>query len=452
MIRLTLRKGFALQPVPGGVGHITDSRTGDSLVVPAVDYVVLAGAGEEGLDPARPDVAAVLERYRFFYVESEASFYELNLEDAPTAVDIPTIAPVVAPPTVELELKAAVAAAAADEPETKEHAPFELSIPTPAPAEEFTQPAAELPDAPGKSLSPEENVREALESQPTDQVSRAEVAKSLFDEAAFMREANSEQTVPPVSNRGSTSPPSRRPLILTIAGITLLALAVAATFALRPGGEPVPETFVPTTAVVDASVPAAELIIDAGSVIAIAEPLDAGVTEEPEAPQVPDAGVASVEEDTTEWLTAELQARGRVKMGEVVAATDGVVTWSVEDEQRIKAKQPLGTLAREGGGDAALTAPSVGLAMIKQPTGATVKRGVVLAEIIYFEAWAKGLARGKAPNTSWRCEISSASAHERADCKISVVTPKGGGWLVTVAVEPRWFDGASDAVLRVAPP
>ncbi len=448
MIRLTLRKGFALQPVPGGVGHITDSRTGDSLVVPAVDYVVLASASDEGLDPARPDVVAVLERYRFFYVESEASFYELELEDAPTA-EIPTIAPVVAPPTAELELKAALAAAAAAEPETKEHAPFELALPTPSPAEEFTQPVGELPDAAGKFLTQEENLRQALETQPTEQVSRAEVTKSLFDEAAFMREANSEQSIAPQSSRESTSQPSRRPLLLTITGITLLALAVVATFALRPSGDPLPETSVPPTAGVDASVPGAELIIDAGPVIAMTEALDEG---QADAPEAPDAGVISVEEDTPEWLTAELQARGRVKMGELVAAANGVVTWAVEDAQRIKAKQPLGTLAREGGGDAALTAPSVGLAMLKQPTGATVNRGAVLAEIIYFEAWAKGLARGKAPNTSWRCEISSASARTRADCKISVVTPKGGGWLVTVAVEPRWFDGATDAVLRVAPP
>ncbi|MDP3152133.1 MAG: hypothetical protein Q8N23_05650 [Archangium sp.] len=438
MTRLTLRKGFALQPVPGGVGHITDSRTGDSLVVPAVDYVVLAGAGDEGLDSKQPEVAAVLERYRAFYVEkAEPSFYELDLEDAPTMVEIPTIAPV-APPTAEVELKAALAAAAADEPETKELAPFELPVPLPEPEEEFTQPAGEQPDASGKFLSQEENLRQALETQPTEQVSRAEVAKSLFDEAAFMREANSEHTLPP---RPAPAPPSRRPLILTLTGITLLALAVVATFALRPGGETLPETFAPTTGVVDASVPTAELIIDAGTVVAVIEPLDAGA---------PDAGELRGEEDTTAWLTAELQARGRVKMGEVIAAANGAVTWTVEEAQRVKAKQSLGTLAREGGGDAALTAPSVGLAMLKQPSG-PAKRGAVLAEIIYFEAWAKGVVRGKAPNTSWRCEISSASARELTECKISVVTPKAGGWLVTVAVEPRWFDQATDAVLRVAP-
>lgn len=423
MTRLTLRKGFALQPVPGGVGHIIDARTGDSLVVPAVDYEVLAGASDDGLDPALPGVAAVLERYRAFYVEkNEPSFYELNLEDAPTMVEIPTIAPVSSPPTAELELKAALAAAA-DEPETKEHAAFEFSLP----------PGGEQPDTSGVFLSQEENLRHALETQPTEQVSRAEVAASLFDEAAFLREASSEQTLPP-------EPPGRRPLILTVTGITLLALAVVATFALRPSGDPLPETIAPTTVVVDASVPAAELIIDAGSVIALMNPLDAGA---------PDAGELSVAEDSTAWLTAELQARGRVKMGEVVATTNGVLTWTAVDEQRVKARQALGNLAREDGGETAITAPSMGLAMIKQPAGTTVKRGAVLAEIIYFEAWAKGVVRGTAPTTSWRCEISSAAARERTDCKISVVTPKAGGWLVTVAVEPRWFDGAIDAVLRV---
>ena len=58
----------------------------------------------------------------------------------------------------------------------------------------------------------------------------------------------------------------------------------------------------------------------------------------------------------------------------------------------------------------------------------------MLAEIIYFEAWAKGVVRGATPTPAWRCEVVSESLAQ-----------------VTVAIEPRWFDGAADAVLRFAP-
>jgi hypothetical protein len=463
MTHLTLRKGFVLQPVPGGVGHLTDSRTGDALVVPAADYVVLAGGDEEGLDASRPEVAEVLSRYRPFYVEAAPfeSFYELDIEDAPTAVEIPTIAPVVptiAPVTLsgtELELKAALEAATNDEPETKEHAPF-VEAPLPLePDEEFTQPGGEQPTTSGQYLSQEENLRQAMETQPTEQVSRPEIA-ALFGEVALADPAEAAPARAP-----TPAPPlprsSAKPLLLTLAGLTLLGLGVAATWVLRPeffSEQPAP--FNPTTVVsntVDASVPVTQPALDAGAAALVSpEPValvDAGATTpEPVVIAAVDAGSPGAEGN---WLTGEVQSRGRVKMGEVVASASGTVTWQVDDAQRVKGKQALGQLTREGGDDLNLTAPSVGLVMIKQPTGGAVKRGAVLAEIIYFEAWAKGLIRGK-PSTSWRCEVVSVAANQKADCKISVVSPKSGGALVTVAIEPRWFDDATDAVLRVSPP
>jgi hypothetical protein len=97
-------------------------------------------------------------------------------------------------------------------------------------------------------------------------------------------------------------------------------------------------------------------------------------------------------------------------------------------------------------------APAVGLALFQQQTGATVRKGAVLAEIIYFEAWARSVVKGATPTTAWRCEVQSAAAQQHAACKISVVAPRPGGAQVTVAIEPRWFDSATDAVLRLAPP
>ncbi|MCX7273144.1 MAG: 4Fe-4S dicluster domain-containing protein, partial [Burkholderiales bacterium] len=50
----------------------------------------------------------------------------------------------------------------------------------------------------------------------------------------------------------------------------------------------------------------------------------------------------------------------------------------------------------------------------------------------------KQVIEGKAPTAAWRCEVVSASANTKAECRISVVTPKSGGAVLTVAIEPRW--------------
>ncbi len=436
MTRLTLRTGFTLQAAPGGVGHITDTRTGDALVVPSEDYSVLAAAAEKGLDSSLPEVAGLLAYYGPFFVEvkNEAAatepdaFYELNIEDAPTVQEIAQVAPVATDrattltnvPAADIALELAMAETAREEAARRK--PVALD--------------------------------DALQTHPTQQVSPAEV-KAMFEAAAVLL-ASPAPVEPPRRS-------SKRPLLLTLVGVTVLGLAVAATFALRPGGEPSPLLEV----VVDAGAPdpiaivpdssraesrdaSTEELIDAGAAVAAVETIDAGPavaaleTIDAGAPaEAPDAGI----EEDTRWLTAEVQARGRVKMGEVLAPTDGELAWTVTDQQRVKARQSLGTL-----GSQPLTTPSVGLAILKQPEGASVKRGAVVAEIIYFEAWARGLVRGAVPKNSWRCEVTSAATQQKADCKISVVAPKPGGALVTVAIEPRWFDGAADAVLRLAPP
>jgi hypothetical protein len=161
-----------------------------------------------------------------------------------------------------------------------------------------------------------------------------------------------------------------------------------------------------------------------------------------------DAGVGA---PTDAWLEGPVQTRGRVKMAELKARADGTVTWSVTAEQRVKSKQVIGKLTRADGSSQDLVAESVGLAKLDVVDGAQVKAGASLAQVIYFEAWAKAVVKGL-PTPAWRCEVVSASVGQRAECKVSVVTPRpGGGAQVTVAIEPRWFDGAADAVLRLAP-
>ena len=88
--------------------------------------------------------------------------------------------------------------------------------------------------------------------------------------------------------------------------------------------------------------------------------------------------------------------------------------------------------------------------MLKGTRGEDSLTGTDLAEIIYFEAWAKAVVKDAKPTPAWQCEVISEAAKQRAPCKISVVTPKGSGAQVTVAIEPRWFDSATDAVLRLA--
>lgn len=466
MTRHVLRKGFSVEEAPGGVGHLIDSRTGDALVLSPAEFALLSGAGTAGVDAEAKGVPELLARCGPFFVEADVAaahgFYELDIEDAPTALDFPSVAPVLpvpasppaatsfprgraaAPseaatwtsfPSLEVGLQGALEASTQLAPEarpTEEIPVVERGLPT----VEVPLPAAAAGPVPSREEAPPQGLESAALRE---EIGAAAVASRLVAPAA------------PLTGAPPPARPSRRPLLLTVVGVALLALGVAATFALRPGGEGAPppgETpLPPKPAVVEASaalpLPAVgppQEPTDAGSV-----ELDAGAP----APQ-PDAGSVVTppppEVEGAPWLVADLQGRGRVKMGEVKAAAAGELTWEVADGQRVKAKQALGTVA-----SAPLHAPSVGLAIFKQPSGATVKRGTVLAEIIYFQAWARGVVQGATPTTSWRCEVASAAAQQRADCKISVVAPRAGGAQVTVAVEPRWFDTATDAVLRLAP-
>jgi len=497
-MRYVLRKGFSLITTPEGVGHLSDVRTGDALVIPEADVAPLTAAMMGGLDPTAPVTAGLLERYRPFLVESQEAdaprgFYELDIEDAPTST--PAVAPIAL--SAEDELRRVLETARRN---------------TPAP--DLDLKTGEQPDASGRFLSQEENLKRALEHSeaPTPETP----ASSARDEVAALLDAAAKELEPPrapVQPAPSAPPPSAgRPVGLAIVGVALLIISVVISFVLRSGtDQPLAEVLdagAPLAAGGDAVAPAqldagatqvaagefdagaqvasaqldagaaqvASSQLDAGAALVGSTKVDAGTTQvasaqlDAGAAQITntklDAGTAQVataklDAGTTQvatkprsesgWVEATVQARGRVKMAELKAGAEGTLSWSVSEAQRVKSKQQVGAVTKADGSSAPLIAESVGLVMIKQPAGA-VKRGAVLAEIIYFEAWAKGLVKGATPTTEWRCEVTSASANEKADCKVSVVTPKGGSAQVTVAIEPRWFDGATDAVLRLAPP
>jgi len=193
-------------------------------------------------------------------------------------------------------------------------------------------------------------------------------------------------------------------------------------------------------------------VVDAGAVAAVVAPADAGEVDAGAVAVAVAPVDAGVKRSTDGWAEASVQARGRVKMADVVANAEGALTWSVPEGQRVKSKQPVAEIKRADGTSQSVLADSVGLVMIKLPSGSAVKRGAALGEVIYYEAWARGLVKGVTPDTKWKCEVVSAAAGEHAECRVSVVASKSGGSLVTVAVEPRWFDAAGDAVLRFAPP
>lgn len=267
-----------------------------------------------------------------------------------------------------------------------------------------------------------------------------------LSQADNLRQALGDAGVAPAME-GSVPAPKSRAMMFVGAGVVVLVLGVAATLALRPGDDsPKPMVETPDAGVVavvketpPTPTPVPE-VVDAGAAVVAVKPPD-----QPKPP--PDQPKPPPEQPKSEWSEGAVSARGRVKMASVSAQADGTLSWSVTDGQRVKTKQALGTLTTEK--ELPVVAENVGLVMFKQGAG-PVKKGSVLADIIYFEAWAKAVVK-VTPTSAWKCEIASAAKGQSAPCHISVVTPKAGGAQLTVAVEPMWFDDAGDAVVRVAP-
>jgi hypothetical protein len=101
MTRYVLRKGFSLISAEGGASHLSDTRTGDALVIPEIDLGPLTAAAMGGLPLDAVGSAGVLERYAAFLIEGDEAtargFYELDIEDAPGLANAGPIIPAVRP-------------------------------------------------------------------------------------------------------------------------------------------------------------------------------------------------------------------------------------------------------------------------------------------------------------------------------------------------------------------
>ena len=337
------------------------------------------------------------------------------------------------------------------------------AVPSETPTHEFAVPALssrrstssqELPVVATQPPTHELAVPEASPSPPRPRASAPVVAGAASSSMAGEPPAANQNRPVEASAAAAPGRQGRRPVVLLVAVVALLATGVAATFALRPrtGDAEAPAvTGAPGEAEAPAEKPAAPGNAEpqaehpvAREAVAPAEaaPVAAQPAVERPAPEKPAPAQDS------EWAESPVLTRGRVKMGEIIAPSAGTLSWSVAAEQRVRPQQLVGHLAGARA-SRSLKSPAVGLTMRKHADGEVVKRGAVLGEILYFEAWARAEVTGVVPTTKWRCEIASASAQQHAPCKVSVVSRQG---VVTVAVEPRWFDGAADAVLRLAPP
>lgn len=303
-------------------------------------------------------------------------------------------------------------------------------------------------------LSQAENLKQAL-AQQAPQASAPEVTLppellSLPAESAPEQEAKAplaritqpQRATQLAAAQSELQRSARKPVVLTALGIGLLVLGLVWSVVLKPDADsppppppagPPPEVAAPQPEETPALPPPTP-----------PEPSPTvGETAEPTA-----AVDASV---TVDWIRAELVGRGRVKMSQLVATKSGKVQWDIENTQRVKAKQPVGTLVAVGETPQPLTSSTVGLVMQKQLSGAAVKKGNVLAELVYMEAWGKVFIRQSQVEPSWRCRVESPSTHLQAECRILLLTARPDGTHVTVAVEPLWFDNAPDVAIFFAP-
>lgn len=424
-----------LQPIVSGVGAAAsssgDESAPDAPAPPAPEQAAGAAREASGWEPSAPTVEVPAARP--FAVDAWYS-------SAPTAPAQPALYP----PAGWSETTETAAPRQADAPTAHADAP--------APQGHAPASQADAPTAPMRAV-------------PTE-TAPAGVAPSDRAPTTPVR-APAPEVRPPATS--DAAPPSRsQPLALALAGLAALALGVAGWFLLRPAPappEPSPPVAVrppapaPTPAEPSPSpepekaapTPAAETA-DAGAVAAA--PAAPPEPEPAEPPKKPEAAPAEPAAAAGAWTEFKISKRARVKMAEVVAPQAGTVEWKVRAEQRVKKKAVVATLAPEGGGPPAeLTAGMEGLVI--PPRGelsGTAKAGEVLAAILYFEAYFQTEISGVEPTPAWRCEVVSESEGKRAPCTVKSAAKKKGALMLTGITEPRWFDAADDAVVRLAPP
>jgi hypothetical protein len=140
-------------------------------------------------------------------------------------------------------------------------------------------------------------------------------------------------------------------------------------------------------------------------------------------------------------------------MGEVIAPSDGIVSWNASANQRVRRGEAIGSLQdTSASGERSLVAPKDGLFIPKVRNGSAVVAGEKLAAIVYHEAYLQAYVANAQPEPSWSCEVYHASSSDRASCKIVEVIKRGSRSFVTATTEPIWFDSADDARVRVCPP
>lgn len=437
----------ALEPLPASVDTV-EASVADSVPAPAAPPT-----GPE-IVPALPDALAPAT-----VVLGETAGDAPPAEPGPALVEpLKAISPFEGstPSTVLAALEALPAAPVGGHTIVLDGAPPPDDIATPASLTADTDAAPAPPTSDAAPLAPE-----APQPMPPEPPAPPP-APPMSAESGMRALASLEPLRPPIVPPAAPPPPeapSGKARLLAIAAVVALLGGVGLTFALRgpsasvdtptpapavtakppepspppqPDTPPAPQPAMEPPPVADGDANEAE--VDAGP---------APVAAPAEAPPAAQEG---------EWLEVKLATRGRVTMGPLTAPVTGTLKWSVKAEQLVKKGQAVGQVAGDEGAPAAVTAPNVGLALLKAADGSNVSAGDELGSIIYFEAYARALVTDAQPTTSWRCEVASASAAQRSPCKVTAVAPKGQGVQVTATVEPRWFDDAADAVLRLAPP
>jgi len=171
-----------------------------------------------------------------------------------------------------------------------------------------------------------------------------------------------------------------------------------------------------------------------------------------EKPPAPDAGILAAER-RREWIAARVENRGRVTMAQVDAPASGIISWTASPNQRVRRGETIGILREDRTlRDRSLVAPKEGLFIPKVRTNEAASFGQAVADIVYHEAYLQASLADARPQSSWSCEVYQADSTERADCKIVEVVRRGSKSRVTATTEPLWFDTASDARVRLAPP
>lgn len=222
-----------------------------------------------------------------------------------------------------------------------------------------------------------------------------------------------------------------------------VAAAAAPPDAGTPVAAPVDAGPVPTVAVAAVEPKPTVAFVDAGAANATVAPSSvAAATATPQAT----AG------DDADWpFTAEIDKRGRVKMGEVLAEGRGTLKRLAAEEERVKRKQPVGELVN-GSGKPKLTAAVAGLVFWQVDEGAAVTEQQLLANLLYHEAYVMAFAPPGPIAKGWRCQLDDTSTGQSTTCVVTGVQPRGKRNYVTVTAEPTWVERTKTPRLRLGPP